>query len=277
MKKRVIDETLAEAKVLGIRNILALRGDPPRDHEYGLTDEETGKIGEEDEEYAFVWAIDLIRYIRGKHGDYFCIGAATYPEGHADESYPTEQSPEHDIPYLIEKTKAGADFLMTQLFYDMGAYVRFEKMLREHDSGVFKDIPIIPGLMPIQSYEILKRTTKLSHASLPADLLGRLEEVKGDDEAVKSVGVDALCEIVEGIKDVKAKGARGFHFYTLNLEKALGFILDRCQLIPNTPPAVNNHDTVFDDSDQAPNGTQQTLRDRRLSSTSSNHLTTMIF
>ena len=91
---------------------------------------------------------------------------------------------EHDLPYLVEKTAAGADFIMTQLFYDVDAYQKYERTLREHESGLFKTIPIIPGLMPVQSYQILRRTTKLSHASLPPEILKRLEAVKGNDEAL---------------------------------------------------------------------------------------------
>ena len=235
MKRKVIDEALEEAKALGIRNILALRGDPPRDEEYRLEDETEDGEDEDTSNEDFVWAIDLVRYIRRVHGDYFCIGVAGYPEGHADQSYPTDQDPLHDLPYLIDKTKVGADFIMTQLFYDVEAYLKYEKMLREHESGIFARIPIIPGLMPLQSYEILMRTTKLAHARVPPELLRELQDVKGDDEAVKQVGVEAVHDIVESIRDVKAKGLRGFHFYTLNLEKAVSSLLERCNLIPPDP------------------------------------------
>ena len=232
MKRRLVVQALEEAKVLGVRNILALRGDPPREEEYRL---EEGEDEEESSNEQFIYAIDLVRYIRRNHGDYFCVGVAAYPEGHSDLSHPIDQDPVHDLPYLIEKTKAGADFIMTQLFYDVTVYTRFEKMLREHESGVFKSIPIIPGLMPIQSYEILKRTTKLAHAKLPPDLMGRLEPIKGDDAAVKRVGVDAISEMVESIKSTKSPGPRGIHFFTLNLEKTVTEILERCQLIPPDP------------------------------------------
>jgi methylenetetrahydrofolate reductase (NADPH) len=233
MSRRLIDKALDDAKALGIRNILALRGDPPRRHEYRDVNEP-----EPEEEEEFSWAIDLVRYIRKTHGDYFCIGVAAYPEGHADESHPLGQSLEHDLPYLVEKTQAGADFIMTQLFFDIEAYKHFEKTLREHPSGAFKDIPILPGLMPIQSYQMIKRTTKLSHAKIPDALMARLDAVKGDDEKVKEVGVDILSEIVEQIKEIKSRteGPRGFHFYTLNLEKAVSFIVERTGLISPTTP-----------------------------------------
>jgi methylenetetrahydrofolate reductase (NADPH) len=232
MSKELVDRALEDAKALGIRNILALRGDPPRRAEYG----NVNGNGEKEKGEEFEWAIDLVGYIRKEYGDYFCIGVAAYPEGHADESHPEGQSLEHDLPYLVEKTKAGADFIMTQLFFDVGAYDAFEKRLREHESGVFKTIPIIPGMMPIQSYQMIKRTTKLSHAKMPPDIMGRLDVVKGDDEMVKKIGVDILSEIITHIKDEPSPGPRGFHFYTLNLEKAVSFILERTHLIPSSPP-----------------------------------------
>lgn len=289
MRREVIDEALEAAKAMGIRNILALRGDPPREHEYGLLaarDKKDGGSAEgKDSNDDFTWAIDLVKYIRRNYGDYFCIGVAAYPEGCADESYPTHQSPEHDLPYLLEKVQAGADFIMTQLFYDLDAYLRFEKLLRKHESGVFANIAIIPGLMPIQSFEMLKRITKLSHAKLPAELLERLEGVAGDDEAVKRVGVDAVSEIVEGIKKAGLKSPQGFHFYTLNLEKAVGYILERCRLISLDSDDVDEHaidDTPTNDKIEASQApiieTLQVPSHRRVSSsaTPQSQLTTLL-
>ncbi|KAK5993244.1 Methylenetetrahydrofolate reductase 2 [Cladobotryum mycophilum] len=220
MSQEAVDKALEDARALGIRNILALRG-------IHLTN-----ASEE-----FNWAIDLVKYIRKKYGSYFCIGVAAYPEGHASGSHPEEQSLEHDLPYLVDKVQAGADFIMTQLFFDIEAYDKFETTLREHPSGVFKTIPILPGLMPIQSFAMIKRTTKLSHARMPEDLTSRLNAAKGDDEKVKLVGVDILSELVEQVREVKSRtpGPKGFHFYTLNLEKAVSFILERTKLIPDAP------------------------------------------
>ncbi|KAI2321501.1 methylenetetrahydrofolate reductase 1 [Ophidiomyces ophidiicola] len=249
MNRALIDDALDEAKALGIRNILALRGDPPRSDEYDLD-------GEDDSNKEFIYAIDLVRYIRQKHGDYFCLGVAAYPEGHSDESHPDLQDPLRDLPYLIDKTKAGADFIMTQLTYDLEAYRKFEDMLRNHESGVFKTIPIIPGLMPIQSYQRLTRITKLSHAHVPPEILSRVKECKMDDDAVKRVGVDVLSELVEGIKTLPCPGRRGFHFYTLNLEKSVSFILERCHLIPpsSEPPSDSELETAVYASRKLQNG-----------------------
>ncbi|KAF7194175.1 Methylenetetrahydrofolate reductase 2 [Pseudocercospora fuligena] len=246
MSRKLIDEALEQAKVLGIRNILALRGDPPRSEEY--RDDHDTDAAEDDSNKDFTWAVDLVRYIRKQYGDYFCVGVAGYPEGHSDQSHPEHQSVEHDLPYLVEKTKAGADFIMTQLFYDVDAYEKYENTLREHESGIFKTIPIIPGLMPVQSYQILRRTAKLSHAAIPSDVSKRFEAVKGDDEAVKKVGVDVISEIVEKMKGIgKIPRARGFHFYTLNLEKVVAQILERCNLIPPSTPGVIANGSSGDD------------------------------
>lgn len=267
MDRALVDEALEQAKVLGIRNILALRGDAPRSEEYRDED----KTPEQDSNKDFTWAIDLVKHIRKQYGDYFCVGVAAYPEGHSDESHPEHQNPSYDIPHLVAKTQAGADFIMTQLFYDVNKYDKFEQMLREHESGAFKTIPIIPGLMPIQSYSILRRTTKLSHANLPADLLARLDAVKADDDLVKKVGVKILGEMVEHIKARPDAARRGFHFYTLNLEKAVSHIVEETHLIPQisldededaieTTPAINM---------EPPNGVPLNRQRRRLSSMNS--------
>ncbi|KAL1956820.1 hypothetical protein VTO42DRAFT_6770 [Malbranchea cinnamomea] len=271
MNRTLIDDALEEAKALGIRNILALRGDPPRSEEYNID-------GEDDSNKDFTHAVDLVRYIRRTHGDYFCIGVAAYPEGHSDESHPEVQDPLRDLPYLIEKTRAGADFIMTQLTYDLEAYKKFESLLRNHDSGVFKTIPILPGLMPIQNYQTLRRVTKLSHVRVPPELLARLEPFKADDETVKKIGVDILCELVEGIKSLPSPGRRGLHFYTLNLEKSVSFIIERCGLIPpSTEPssesesetAIFTSGGAFQNGMTTPNGNPLFISRRRASSINS--------
>lgn len=261
MSRALIDEALEEAKVLGIRNILALRGDPPRSEEYNTH-------GEDDSNKDFTFAVDLVRYIRKMYGDYFCLGVAAYPEGHPVDSYQDVQDPVRDLPYLVEKTLAGADFIMTQLTYDIDAYTKFEQMLRNHESGAFKTIPIIPGLMPIHSYKILTRTTKLSHVKIPPQIMSKLEAVKHDDDAVKRIGVDVLSDLVEAIKKIPCPGFRGFHFYTLNLEKTVSFIIERCGLIPDYPE--DSGAFVDDDYTTAPTGAQhRSLSRRRASSVNS--------
>lgn len=268
MSRALVDEALEQAKVLGIRNILALRGDAPRSDEY----RDEGQLPEDDSNKDFTWAVDLVKYIRKQYGDYFCVGVAAYPEGHSDQSHPEAQDPKFDLPYLVEKVQAGADFLMTQLFYDVDAYDQFETMLREHKSGAFSTIPIIPGLLPVQSYQILNRVSKLSHAKIPADILSRLDAVKGDDGMVKQVGIQILSEIVGHLKGRPSPTKRGFHFYTLNLEKAVAHIVQDCHLIPELLIEEDDDDAIelTPGSDfTPPEGAQRTNGRRRLSSVNS--------
>jgi methylenetetrahydrofolate reductase (NADPH) len=283
MKRAILDEALENAKKLGIRNILALRGDPPREDEYGdpnalengQTDEKESST--EEEKVEFVWAVDLVKYIRKRYGDFFCIGVAAYPDGHADESYPEKQDPMADLPYLVEKVQAGADFIMTQLFFDSQSFISFEKALREHPSGAFNDMPIIPGLMPIQSYQIFRRTTKLSHAKVPESVLTRLDGVKGDDEEVKRVGIDMLCEIVDTLRhtstspSTNSKAKRGFHFFTLNLEKTVTQIVERSKLIRDLhlPSGAQIPAIEISEHELMPPENSKSLERRRLSAANS--------
>lgn len=214
MDKKILDNALKRAKEAGIRNILALRGDPPRGAEYWTPNE-----GE------FVYAIDLVKYIRQEYQDWFCIGVAAYPEGHADATHPEKLDPRDDIPFLASKIRAGADFILTQLFYDTSAFVRFQHMLLDHDSELFRNIPLIPAIMPVQSYQTLMRMTSLSHASLPQDMHDRVEAVKGDDEAVKKIGVEIAIAMIHEIKSQTNNRVRGSHFCTLNLEKSVALTL----------------------------------------------------
>lgn len=253
----VIDGVLDEARRLGIRNILALRGDEPRPGEYaaGHSRDEGSDGGEP---VTFSYAVDLIRHIRRQHGDHFCIGAAAYPEGHpvvsAAHAGGYHQSPLQDVPHLRDKVRAGADFLLSQLFYDGGAFLDFERLLRRDDSGVFDGIPLIPGFMPVQGWQSFTRTSKLARVALPADVKDRLARVRGDDEGVKRVGVDIVSELVERIRreghcarQGANAGPQGFHFYTLNLEKAVAQILERCNLLPSLVTSPTDGAAVDDD------------------------------
>ncbi|KAK6347112.1 hypothetical protein TWF696_007191 [Orbilia brochopaga] len=253
MSRAVLDDALDNAKLMGIRNILALRGDEPRQHEY--IDQTTATTPPPPEE--FTHAVDLVKYIRQRHGDFFAIGVAAYPEGYAESAYPERQDPRYDLPFLREKTAAGADFILTQFFYDVDAYLSTEKLLREDASGLFKTIPIIPGLMPIQSHQIFRRTTKLCSVKVPQSISDRIDAAKADDEVVKELGIQIVGDIIERIKqstETAGGGARGFHFYTLNLEKAVAFIVEKCNLIPEIPtPAIAVEDEVaIVDDDEAP-------------------------
>ncbi|KAF9402407.1 hypothetical protein BGX21_010193 [Mortierella sp. AD011] len=217
MDRGKVDDALKEAKNAGIQNILALRGDPPRGQEYWTQVDDT-----------FVHAIDLVRYIRQQYGDYFCIGVAGYPEGHMDN---TTLSSDEEILFLKEKIDAGANFVLTQLFYDVEGFLAWEKKCRSH--GIV--CPIIPGIMPIQSYNGFRRITNLAKIRIPATVTHALEPIKTDDQKVKDYGVELAASIIDSL--LKA-GISGFHICTLNLEKSVRLILERVGFIPSAASAA---------------------------------------
>lgn len=230
MDKAILDDALARAKQAGIRNILALRGDPPRGDEYW----------ESNVNSEFNYAVDLVKYIRKEHGDFFCIGVAGYPEGHASGADNSGQDPKSDLPYLLEKVEAGADFIITQLFYDVDKFIDFEQMLRNHSSPALQQITVIPGLMPINTYQSFIRASRLSHASIPFKLMESFNAIpKGDDESVKDLGVDVLSKIVTSVYQRTEGRVNGFHFYTLNLEKSVAQVLERCPVLSIPSSSTN--------------------------------------
>lgn len=243
--KEIIDKALVRAKQCGIRNILALRGDPPRTEEYWTPNCD------------FSSATDLIKYIKHQYGDYFCIGVAGYPEGHVEGSDSAGQNPEKDMPYLIEKVEAGADFIITQLFFDAPQFLRYEKLLRSYPQ--LQDVVLIPGLMPITTYRVFTRSTKLSHANVPSDMAQRLEDNSHDDDQVKNIGIDIINSIIKNIDASTDNRIRGYHFYTLNLEKAVASILNLSDVllpIVDLHEHVDGHDDAIasdsDDDDVVP-------------------------
>ncbi|KAJ1550557.1 hypothetical protein HK096_006254, partial [Nowakowskiella sp. JEL0078] len=208
LPREKIDFALREAKDAGIRNILALRGDPPR-----------GQENWEAVETGFSFATDLVRYIRKQYGDYFCIGVAAYPEGHIENPHP-----EDDLKYLKEKVDAGADYIITQFFYDCEIFLDWFKRCR----SIGIKIPIIPGIMPIQTYGGFNRMTTLSKTFVPKAISDKLEVIKDDDKAVKDYGVKLAVEMCTNLKK---NGIKGFHFCTLNLEKTVRLVLEELKFV----------------------------------------------
>ncbi|KAK9761261.1 methylenetetrahydrofolate reductase (NAD(P)H) met13 [Basidiobolus ranarum] len=208
MSKSKIDDALREAKSAGIQNILALRGDPPRNQEYA-----------NECETQFRYALDLVRYIRQEYGDYFCIGVAGYPEG-----LPESDSKEKDLDILKQKVDAGSDFVMSQIFFDPQLFLKFVEDCRE--IGI--TVPILPGIMPIQTYTSFRRLTNLCQIEVPTHILEILESIKGDDQAVKEFGVKFCIEMIQALRQ---GGVNGFHFCTLNLEKSVRLILEGCGFV----------------------------------------------
>ncbi len=184
-----LKEILSGYRSLGIENILALRGDPPQgaDHISG---------GE-----AACHASDLVRLIASFGG--FATGVAVYPEGHVEAS-----SLESDVLHTKEKIDAGADFAITQMFYDNRFY--YDYVERAERAGIH--VPIIPGIMPITDIGKIKRFCGTCGTTLPSSLVDRMESAASPEEARK-IGVDFASE---QCFDLWKNGVRLFHFYTLN-------------------------------------------------------------
>jgi methylenetetrahydrofolate reductase (NADPH) len=199
-------EMLDTMRDAGIRNVLALRGDPPAGQ-----DEWTATEG------GLSYSRELIELIRDEYD--FSIGAACFPEVHIHAT-----DAESDLRYLKEKVDAGARFLITQLFFDNQAYYDF--VARARDFGV--DAPIIPGIMPITDAGQIKRITGMCGATIPDRLLRELE-LRGDQPgAVTDLGV-AYATLQ--CADLLANGAPGIHFYTLNRSPATRAILSALRLM----------------------------------------------
>lgn len=187
-----LGRVLDDARAHDIRNILALRGDPPSGGDFVKT------AG------GFEYSRELVAFIRGKDG--FTIGTAGFPEGHIA----CKPGKHQDWQYLAEKIQAGADFVITQLFFDNADFYEF------YDHMVGKlgvTVPIIPGIMPILSAGQTKRFVALCGAQLPAPFLRRIEELADDDAAVTAYGIEYATEQCASLLEY---GVAGLHFYTLN-------------------------------------------------------------
>ncbi|OWZ69022.1 methylenetetrahydrofolate reductase [Cryptococcus neoformans] len=207
MPKDKVDFALRRCKDLGISNILALRGDPPREEEYAINPTSTPDF--------FKHADDLVRYIRQTHGDYFCIGVAGYPNPHPDS-----ESEEEDFKWFKAKCDAGADFIVTQLFYDVDVFLEWVKTCRA--KGINQ--PIIPGIMPIQNYASFRRLVNLTKCPVPDSITSDLQPISSDDATVKRYGAELATKMVNQI--IGSGLVPGVHFCTLNLEKSVRKILD---------------------------------------------------
>ena len=187
---------LAQTRALGIRNILALRGDPP-----------AGERAFVPAAGGFAYSHQLVRHIREFGGS--SIGVAGFPEGHVD----CREGKQIDWQRLQAKIEQGADFVITQLFFDNRDY--FE--MRDYLAARGVTVPIVPGILPILSTSQIKRFGALCGAELPAALLAELEARGDDDEAVSQFGIDYATEQCDALL---RQGAPGLHFYTLNKAKS---------------------------------------------------------
>src|SRR4051812_45899298 len=179
----------------GIRNVLALRGDPPvGQSQFVVT------------EGGFAYADQLVAYARSRRD--FCIGVAGYPEGH-----PQCLNKTRDLENLKRKVDNGAKFIVTQLFFDNAEFYTF----RDNARAMGITVPIVAGIMPITNVAQIKRFVSMCGAKIPHPLLLKLEEVESDPETVHKTGVEYAIRQCE---DLVREGVEGLHFYTLNKSKA---------------------------------------------------------
>ena len=186
---------LGDLEAAGIENVLALRGDPPRDAASFVQPPD-----------GFAHADQLVTMIKRSFD--FCVGGACHPEKHMEAP-----DLETDLVHLRGKVDAGAEFLITQLFFDNDKYFAFVDRARA--AGVA--VPILPGIMPITNYEQIRRFIALCGATIPPKLLVELEERKSEPKAVEDLGV-AFATLQ--CADLLRRGAPGIHFYTLNKSPA---------------------------------------------------------
>ena len=189
--KEELVQVLDQLAAGGIENVLALRGDPPKGQGRFVKTEGGFEYGQE-----------LARFIKANYS--FCIGGAAYPERHPDAP-----DLETDLRHLKEKVESGAEFLITQLFFDPVHYFRFVERAR----AIGIDVPIVPGIMPVTNVAQIHRFTSMCGASIPESLRDLLDRVKDDEQAVIAVGVEWASDQA---RRLLAGGAPGIHFYTLN-------------------------------------------------------------
>jgi methylenetetrahydrofolate reductase (NADPH) len=187
---------LDELWAAGVRNVLALRGDPIAGPQSQFVATEGG----------FAHATDLVKFVHDRHD--FCIGVAGYPEGH-----PQCLNRTRDLEMLKLKVDRGGCFVVTQLFFDNADFYRFRDQARV--MGI--NVPIIAGIMPILNVAQIKRFISMCGAKIPHPLLLKLENLENDAEAVYSAG---LAHAIDQCRDLLAHGADGLHFYTLNKSRA---------------------------------------------------------
>lgn len=202
-----VKQHLCRARDLGIRNILALRGDPPTGRDWSPP------------ENGFQYAGDLVKFIRKTFGNYFVICVAGYPTGHPDAT-----SYDDDLRCLKDKVDAGADFIISQLFFKAEIFVKFVQDC--HQIGI--TCPIIPGIMPIQGYDSLRHIVQLTKLEVPQEILDAVKPLRENDEAVRNFGI---AHAVSMIKDLFSYDfVPGVHFYTLNREVATTAVLEKISL-----------------------------------------------
>ena len=203
--KDELDEILAAYAAAGVSNVLALRGDPKEGPRAEWTPTDGG----------FQHAVDLVQLAAARGG--FSVGVAAFPEGH-----PSAASLEHDAEVLVEKARAGAEFAVTQMFFDAKDY--FGLVERVRSRGV--DIPILPGIMPILNLSAIAKQGELIGTSVPAHVVATFEGLTEPAE-IRANGIRLATELCRDLLD---GGAPGLHFYTLNRSRATREIFEALEL-----------------------------------------------
>jgi len=198
--KATVREQLAALRAMGVRRLVALRGDLPSGY---------GAGGE------FHYASDLVAFIRAETGDAFHIEVAAYPEIH-----PQARSAEADLQAFAAKVRAGADSAITQYFFNADAYLRFVDDARRLGVAV----PVVPGIMPITSSTQLMRFSDACGAEIPRWIRLRLQGFGDDTASIKSFGLDVITALCE---QLRRAGVPGLHFYTMNQAAATSEIIRR--------------------------------------------------
>ena len=194
-----VREKLALFQSMGVRRLVALRGDLPSGY---------GSMGE------FRYAADLVAFIRAETGDHFHLEVAAYPEMH-----PQARSPEADLQAYAAKVKAGANSAITQFFFNSDAYFRFVDEARKLGA----DVPVVPGIMPITNASGLLRFADSCGAEVPRWIRLRLQGLGDDAAGIRAFGLDVVTHLCE---QLLAAGAPGLHFYTMNQSTA---VLEICR------------------------------------------------
>ncbi len=203
--KTTVRAQLATLKAMGVKRLVALRGDLPSGY---------GAGGE------FQYASDLVAFIRTETGDDFYIEVAAYPETH-----PQARSPASDLQAFAAKVRAGANSAITQYFYNSDAYFRF----LEDAQALGLNVPIVPGIMPIGSSTQLMRFSDACGAEIPRWIRLRLQSFGDDVASIKAFGLDVVTDLCE---QLRAGGAPALHFYTMNQSAATLTLCERLGLGP---------------------------------------------
>ena len=195
-----VREQLTQLKTMGVRRLVALRGDLPSGYGAGG---------------AFSYASDLVAFIRAETGSHFQIEVAAYPETH-----PQAKSPQADLQAYATKVRAGADSAITQYFYNSDAYFRFVD--EAHRLGA--TVPVVPGIMPILSASQLIRFSDACGAEIPRWIRLRLQAYGDDVDSIRAFGLDVVADLCD---QLRTAGVPGLHFYTMNQSAPTLALLDR--------------------------------------------------